>query len=239
MNHLNLKKEEFENNGFSTIDNIYSPLEAEAIAHEIAQAEQTNTSFRKTSDLYAIRRVLKEIPVLKPIIFNNKLKEVIHELFGEGFFLVKSIYFDKPEKSNWFVTWHQDLTISIDRKADIPGFKNWTSKFNSFAVQPPVEILENNFTIRIHLDDTDETNGALRVISGSAQKGVFSPQGISIVDNTETYCRVHAGGIMIMKPLLMHASDRTVSEKGRRVIHLEFSSAVLPEPINWAEKEDF
>jgi hypothetical protein len=40
---------------------------------------------------------------------------------------------------------------------------------------------------------------------------------------------------MIMKPLLLHASDRTTNDKKRRVIHLEFSNAKLPDEIKWAE----
>ncbi|MBB5394836.1 hypothetical protein [Mucilaginibacter sp. AK015] len=100
------------------------------------------------------------MPAVGTIIFNEKLKAIIGELFGTHYLAVKSIYFDKPERSNWFVAWHQDLTISVDKKAGLPGYGPWTVKQNQFAVQPPLNILENNFTIRIHLDDTDEGNGA-------------------------------------------------------------------------------
>jgi hypothetical protein len=48
-----------------------------------------------------------------------------------------------------------------------------------------------------------------------------------------------AGGFMIMRPLLMHASYRTTSNKQRRVIHIEFSRQELPSEINWAEKENY
>ena len=85
---------------------------------------------------------------------------------------MKSIYFDKPAGSNWFVSYHQDLTISVNAKIDLGGFGPWTVKQDQYAVQPPLQILENNFTIRIHLDDTDENNGALKVIPGSHLKGV-------------------------------------------------------------------
>lgn len=101
----------------------------------------------------------------------------------------KSIYFDKPEHSSWFVAWHQDLTISVDKKIDLDGFGPWTSKQDQFAVQPPLAFLENIFTVRIHLDDTDEHNGALRVIPGSHRKGIYrySPDE---PDNSEETCRL-------------------------------------------------
>jgi len=129
------------------------------------------------------------------------------------------------------------LTISVDEKANIPGYGSWTVKFNQFAVQPPVEMLRNNFTIRIHLDDTDEFNGALKVIPGSHLKNVLRPETLDWSGQTEMTCTVKAGGIMVMRPLLMHSSGRTTSNKRRRVIHLEFSRDTLPEEINWAEKE--
>ena len=84
------------------------------------------------------------------------MREIIKSNFGENYFITKSIYFDKPEKSNWFVAYHQDLTISVDKKVETENFENWTIKQNQFAVQPPKEILEQNFTIRIHIDKNNQ-----------------------------------------------------------------------------------
>ncbi len=43
-------------------------------------------------------------------------------------FVVKSIYFDKPASSNWYVPYHQDLTISVDKKLELENFGPWTSR---------------------------------------------------------------------------------------------------------------
>jgi ectoine hydroxylase-related dioxygenase (phytanoyl-CoA dioxygenase family) len=109
-------------------------------------------------------------------------------------------------------------------------------KLNNFAVQPPVDILENNFTIRIHLDDTDEGNGALKVLDDSHDK-VYRIENIDWQIKNEMICKVQSGGIMIMRPLLMHSSARSTSNNKRRVVHIEFSNIDLPRPIDWAEKE--
>jgi ectoine hydroxylase-related dioxygenase (phytanoyl-CoA dioxygenase family) len=228
---------DISNKGFTIVENIYTSAEIEAVIAIINQADQSNPTFRKTNDLFAIRQFLKEIPGIKQLIFNDKLKAQINNLFGEGYFIVKSIYFDKPEKSNWFVAWHQDITISVDKRTELPGYNTWTVKHNQFAVQPPIEILQNNFTIRIHLDDTDSGNGALKVIPGSNLKNIYRPENIDWQTEVETTCQVNAGGVMIMRPLLMHSSNRATTNKKRRVIHIEFSGANLPSEINWAEKE--
>ena len=228
-------KNEIDQKGFSIINSIYTSEEINNIGKFIDAQNSSNPTFRKSEDLFAIRQFLKELPQIKSLVFNEKLKSVIKSIAGENYFIVKSIYFDKPEKSNWFVAYHQDLTISVDKKESIEGFSSWTSKYNQFAVQPTIDILENIFTIRIHLDETDENNGALKVIDGSHSKNIYRPGTIDWKIEKESFCKVEAGGIMIMKPLLLHGSNRTSNNKRRRVIHIELSNISLPEKINWSE----
>ncbi|WP_449401136.1 phytanoyl-CoA dioxygenase family protein [Chryseobacterium wanjuense] len=232
QNHKNLIKE----NGFTVINNIFSDEEIEKIVEVIQNIDTSKETFRKSEDLFAIRQFLKEIPEVKDLIFNDKIKNVVKEIFGEKYFVVKSIYFDKPEKSNWYVAYHQDLTISVDKKLELPNFGSWTTKQNQFAVQPPLNILENIFTIRIHLDNTDEKNGALKVVTKSHAKGIYRPETIDWNVETEEICKVEKGGIMIMKPLILHGSNRTTNGQKRRVIHIEFSDTELPEELNWSER---
>ncbi|MDT3405655.1 phytanoyl-CoA dioxygenase family protein [Mucilaginibacter terrae] len=231
--HLN----NIADSGYTIIGNVFNRAEVAAIIAEIEKADTTNPTFRKTDDLFAIRQFLKELPSVMPLIFTTKFKQLVKELFGDDYFVVKSIYFDKPEKSNWFVAYHQDLTISVDKRTDTPGFGPWTVKHNQFAVQPPLSILGQNFTIRIHLDDTDETNGALKVIPGSHAKGIYRPETINWDEERETVCKVAAGGVMVMRSLLLHASNRSTGSSKRRVVHIEFSKEHLPDGLDWAEKE--
>jgi len=217
------------------IEDVFSEAELDSIIEIMNRTDSSKPTFRKTNDLFAIRQLLKEVPEVIRFVFTQRLNSIIKELFGEDYFVVKSIYFDKPENSNWFVSYHQDLTISVDQKMEIDGFGPWTVKQNQFAVQPPLDILKRNFTIRIHLDDTDENNGALRVIPKSHLKSIYRPEAIDWSKETETICNVAKGGIMIMRPLLLHASSRTGNHKKRRVIHIEFSNQELPEPLGWSE----
>ncbi|WP_306454587.1 phytanoyl-CoA dioxygenase family protein [Flavobacterium agri] len=206
---------------------------------KIASADDAKLTFRRSAGLFAIRQFLKEIPEVATSIFTQKMLILIENIFGNGYFVTKSIYFDKPEQSNWFVAYHQDLTISVKEKIDTQGFGPWTVKQNQFAVQPPIEILEDNFTIRIHLDDTTFENGALKVIENSHCKGIYRAETIDWNLEKETICEVKKGGIMIMRPLLLHASDRTTNDNKRRVIHIEFGKQELPNGLQWSEKMEF
>ena len=236
------KQQQLRDDGFIILESIYNTNEIEKLIAIIATAtakKVNSLTFRKHEDLFAIRQFINEVPETLPIIFNTKLKEVISKFLGDDFFIIKSIYFDKPEKSNWFVSYHQDLTISILEKVVTEGYKKWTVKEKQFAVQPPATILENNFTIRIHLDDTTKHNGALKVIKGSHSAGIERIENIGHNIDKEQFCEVKKGGIMIMKPLLFHASNKTTNDHRRRVIHIELSNQNLPTSLAWSEKVDF
>jgi len=229
--------EEIELEGYAIIENVYDNKEIENIIsaiENVTKRETEKSTFRQSQDLFAIRQFHKEIPESLEYIFNNKLNQIIRSNFGDDFFITKSIYFDKPEKSNWLVSYHQDLTISVDKKVEVENFQNWTNKQNQFAVQPPTQMLEKNFTIRIHLDKTTNENGALKVINQSHKNGVCRIENLMLTN--EKICEVDKGGIMIMKPLLFHASNKTTNNERRRVIHIEFSNQHLPNELNWSEK---
>lgn len=227
-----LHEKELKDKGYTVIQKIYSEDEVSDIIKTIDELDISGVNFRRTNDLFAIRRFLKEVPSVKSLIFNNKLNELISTRFGEDYFVIKSIYFDKPAQSNWFVSFHQDLTISVNKKMQLSGYNHWTVKHDQFAVQPPLDILRNIFTIRIHLDDTNEMNGALKVIPGSQLNGI---QNVNLTEQKTEICEVQRGGIMIMKPLLLHSSGRSRNEGRRRVIHIEFCNIQLPEELEWSE----
>lgn len=225
----------FDKDGFVIVSNIFPAEEVEEMLNLIASASTDRPAFRKATGLFAIRQFLTEIPETRELIFTEGFRKLIHGLFGGDYFVVKSIYFDKPPASNWFVSYHQDLTVAVNQKEVMEGFDKWTIKQHQYAVQPPVAILQNNFTVRIHLDDTDKHNGALKVIPGSHVKGIVRTETIDLIQAGEQTCEVKKGGVMLMRPLLLHASDKTMNTGRRRVIHIEFSKSVLPAPLQWQE----
>ncbi|WP_044205617.1 phytanoyl-CoA dioxygenase family protein [Flammeovirga sp. OC4] len=228
-------KIELENNGYSILTDLYSQGEVDQIVDCIAKSDTSGSSFLKTKDVFAIRQLMKNIPELGGLLFNDKLIDLISTLSYSEYFLTKAIYFDKPSESNWFVAYHQDLSISVDQKVDLDNYTNWTFKKEQFGVQPPTKVLQDTITIRIHLDDTDEGNGALKVIPKSHLKGIIRLDSNDWKVEDEYICSVKKGGAMLMKPLTLHASNRTVNGKRRRVIHLEFNKHRLPEALNWLE----
>lgn len=231
----NLKRsvKKLEYNGFSILNNIYGQRETRKLKKVIDQYMAT-----LEDKPFAIRCLLKEIPKLKELLFNKNLLNIIKTI-DKQVVLTKAIYFDKPIQKNWYVTWHQDVPINVRERIDTDGFSSWTKKNNINSVCPPEEVLHQTFTIRVHLDDTDAKNGALKVLAGSHKKRLNDTEIQLITENSVPYVtEVASGGIHLMKPLLLHASSKATNQKRRRVLHLEFSSAKLANGLSFLEKED-
>jgi len=229
-------KTELEFNGYSITSKIYSEVEINKIIDLIENKDSESDSFIKTKDLFAIRQLFKNLPELSDLVFNKNMTNLLNEVGGNDYFLSKAIYFDKPKESNWFVAYHQDLSISVNEKIDHKYYINWTFKRGQYGVQPPIKTLENVITIRVHLDKTTSENGALSVIPNSHLKGIYRPDSIDWSNETEVVCEVKKGNAMLMKPLTLHASKRTLNDKQRRVIHMEFSNQELDGTLEWLEK---
>lgn len=150
---------------------------------------------------------------------------------------VRGIYFDKRPETNWLVAWHQDLTLALKEQAEVPGFGPWSVKEGVPHVQPPMHLLDHMLTARLHLDDTAADNGALRVIPGSHRLGRLSAEAIRQCRETqnEVLCEARAGDVLLMRPLLLHASSRSISTRRRRILHVEFAGFSLPQPLEWHE----
>jgi hypothetical protein len=229
MNKFNQYKEELNKNGFSIIENCFNKVELSKIIDFI---KESNFNFSE-------RQLFNKFPELLCVILKSEsFNKLYNTICNKDFFLSKAIYFNKQSKSNWFVSYHQDLSISVKNKKEVEDYNSWTNKKGQLGVIPPLSILENLVTFRIHLDDADETNGCLKVISKSHKKGIIRIDNSFEINNQgkEVVCNIKKGGVMLMKPLLLHASQKSISENDRRVIHLEFSNQEIP--MEWLEKKD-
>lgn len=193
----------------------------------------------ETADLentFGVREVLIKCPALIGLIFNEKLRRLLRDINPNPLRLIKSIYFNKPPRANWIVNWHQDLTINLQTPGVAKGYQNWRTVRGRTVVQPNQELLENIFTVRIHLDNCTAANGALRVIESSHRNGVVNlNEWTETKPGIERICEVPKGGVLVMRPLLLHASRRTTNEQQRRVLHLEFTDQTLPDRLAWKE----
>lgn len=144
--------------------------------------------------------------------------------------------FDKSEEQNWLVPFHQDLSIPVREKVDSPEISGWSVKEGVIYAQPPVEFLEKLVAVRLQLDASGAGDGPLRVIPGSHNSGRIDSQQVAVerASQHEMLCEVEQGGVLIMRPLLLHASSKaTNSGFRRRVLHFGFGPSNLPNDLQW------
>lgn len=148
---------------------------------------------------------------------------------------VRIVAFNKSESANWGVPWHQDRVIAVSEKAEIAGYNNWTKKSGTWHCEPPLSILDEMLFVRIHLDDNDQSNGAMEIAVGSHSNGFVPSANAESVANTfpiET-CVAKRGDVLILKMLTLHSSKPAQIRSGRRVFRVDFSSTQLPLPLLW------
>lgn len=90
-------------------------------------------------------------------------------------------------------------------------------------------------TLRFSLDLCDADNGPLRAVPGTHGTLMSQAEIESTVEHqSELLCTTAAGGMVIMRPLLLHASSPAKRVSRRRVLHIEFGPSNLPGGLQWA-----
>ncbi len=221
--------------GFALVENVISLPFAQEIITALAQIQFSAEVRQRAGKAYGIRRLLEVVPIIRTLAQSESLRSILDPVIGNHARIVRGILFDKNPVANWKVPWHQDVVIALREKKEVPGFSAWSMKAGVVHAQPPVEILESILAVRIHLDDTDENNGALRVISGSHEFGILEDEEIQKLkeSNEQVTCTAATGGALLMRPLLLHASSPATFPTHRRVIHLEYSALNLPDGLEW------
>lgn len=143
---------------------------------------------------------------------------------------IQAIAFDKTATTNWKVAWHQDLMFPLAHKASAPGYDLACEKDRVPYARPPRETLESLTAVRLSLDDCAAENGPLRVAPGTHLGGILSTAEIPglVARSGEVACTNRSGDLLLMKPLLLHASSQASSPQHRRVLHFVFHDGVPP-----------
>ena len=161
---------------------------------------------------------------------------VLQSLIPKDHVAVQCNYFEKSSDRNWLVALHQDLSIPVARRVSAPELRGWSEKEGTVFVQPPQEVLEQLIAVRLHVDACGADDGPLRVVPGSHRLGVITSEAASAVraDRGESICIASAGDALVMRPLALHASSKSVGTSRRRVLHFVFGPARLPLGLDWA-----
>ena len=195
----------------------------------------------RRGEVYGGRDLLWRIDEVRRLAKLAPLTEIAGAILGSGAFAVRGLFFDKTPTANWNLPWHQDLTIAVRERRDTPGFGPWTLKGGIVHVRAPEALLcahgdNPAASRRLRTGERTDAGAARLSCLGEVGSGMIatwsSRSGTQAVD-----CLVPAGGAVVMRPLLLHASASGTGPGHRRVIHLEYAAEALPGGLEWYEVE--
>lgn len=148
-------------------------------------------------------------------------------MYDRSWQAVQCTLFSKSDTSAWSVTPHQDLSIPVRERHDIVGWSGWSRKEGMWFAQPPVEVLEQFVAVRLQMDDNSAETGPLEVAPGTHRMGRLSSEAIRNAAASGTVpCVVERGGVVVLRPLLIHSSAKGRMAGSRRVLHFLYGPSL-------------
>lgn len=160
--------------------------------------------------------------------------EIARTVLGPAARAVGAKFFDKTGDRNWSLGWHQDRTIAVRRRIDVPGFAAWTVKSGLAHCEPPFDLLARMLVLRIHLDPTGADNAPLLVAPGSHRDRIALQDIAAALSRLGTdTCLAAPGDVWAYRLPILHASERAAAPARRRVLQLAYSADELPGGLEW------
>lgn len=225
---------QIEEQGFAIVEEVLSEANISALIGTLSPIQEQAGQVSG-----GVRNLMQQSPMVKQLAESATLRNLVEPVLGSACFPVRAILFDKTPTTNWKIPWHQDVTIAVSERRDCPGYGPWSVKAGVQHVQPPAAVSEAMLSVRLHLDDCPASNGALRVLPGTHRLGKLrhaeTDQAVS--SRAPFSCEVMRGGVLLMRPLLIHASSESGGShfQHRRVIHLDYAACDLPCGLLWSE----
>ena len=173
------------------------------------------------------RHVLK-VPAVRELAADSRMISIASRFVGPAAAPFRATLFDKSPTSNWLVVWHQDTALPLRQRITSPGWGPWSTKAGVLYAHAPAWALEQVVALRVCLDDSTATNGPLRVLPETHRGGVLTDDEIARLTKgaPAVDCVTPCGGVVAMRPLVIHASSKSTDTTPRRVLHIEYARAL-------------
>lgn len=162
---------------------------------------------------------------VRALATDDRLLGIARRILGNCAVPFKATMFDKSPTANWLVAWHQDTALPLKQRRDTPEWGLWSIKDEVTYAHAPANALGKILALRVHLDNSTSQNGPLRVLPGTHVLGVLTDNAMHElsmkIESVE--CPVPKGGVLAMRPLIVHASSKSLVEHPRRVLHIEYA----------------
>lgn len=166
------------------------------------------------------------LPEIRALAGDSRLVDLAAPFIGAAQ-PFRATLFDKSASANWLVVWHQDTALPMRARVDAAGWGPWSTKAGIVYAHAPASALARVVALRVSLDPSTDANGPLRVLPGTHIHGLLGDAAVERLARqvSPVSCTVGAGGVVAMRPLVLHASSKSTSDARRRVLHIEYAAA--------------
>jgi ectoine hydroxylase-related dioxygenase (phytanoyl-CoA dioxygenase family) len=208
-----------EQEGFAIVPSVFSGTFVDQILGEITKLSPPRSKA-------GVRHALRLSPVAE-VARHPLLVEIARTVLGPDAFPYRATLFEKSPKANWLVVWHQDTALPLRSQVEVQGWGPWSVKERVLYAHAPASALSQVLALRVHLDDSTADNGPLRVLPRTQTLGVLNNDSIHelSIRVPPVDCTVSKGGVVAMRPLVVHASSKSRIDTPRRVVHIEYAAS--------------
>lgn len=206
--------------GFEIIDGVYTQFECERLLDALEKSSRPGKRA-------GIRHLMSNDAV-RDVANDERLLKIARNYVGDNAVPYRATLFEKSGTANWLVVWHQDTALPLTRYFESSGWGPWSKKEGINYAHAPAVALGKVIALRINLDASTEMNGPLRIIPGSHLLGVLDDTLIFEIarQSDAENCLTSVGGVIAMRPLLIHASSKAKTDSPRRVLHIEYAESL-------------
>jgi len=210
--------------GYSIEQSVFSDVECDSVIGVLSEAPVQRSRA-------GVRHLMANV-VVSALAADRRLLAIAEKELGPQAIPFRATLFDKSWQANWLVAWHQDTALPLASSFDSPGWGPWSEKAGILYVHAPEWALSRILALRVYLDLSTNENGPLRVVPGSHAAGVLTDEGVREYVGTHSHveCLVSRGGVLTMRPLLIHTSSKSQSRSPRRVLHIEYTDSIDLKP---------
>ena len=211
--------EPIQKQGFAIIPEVLASPEIGVLLNQLDDAHLPRSRA-------GVRHAMR-LPVVAAMAQDSRLMEIAKKALSEKAFPFRATLFDKSPTANWLVVWHQDTALPLRERREMLGWGPWSIKDGVNYAHAPASALAQVLALRVHLDDSTAANGPLRVLPKTHAIGVLSDEELHDLSTRVTAidCLLPVGGVLAMRPLIVHASSKSQSYAPRRVLHIEYAAA--------------
>jgi hypothetical protein len=210
--------------GYDVFERVFDAGETRSLVDELVRAGTPRTR--------AGARHVLSVAAVAELASDSRLIELAVRFVGAGARPFRATFFDKSPAANWLIAWHQDTALPLTTRVADSEWGPWSVKHGVLYAHAPASALEQVIALRVHLDDSTLENGPLRVLPGTHDRGVLSDAEIEQLarEIEAVACIARAGGVVAMRPLIVHASSKSADANPRRVLHIEYAAALTLAP---------